>query len=168
MTLEISESTTPLGDVRAVWRAGRLCRLAFAEHWQEVERALQRRFGRTERTTAAAPGQDLRQRLDAYFAGDFAALDGLAIDCGGTAFQQAVWTALRRVPAGRTTTYGELARAIGAPSAVRAVGAANGANPVAIVLPCHRVIGSDGSLTGYGGGIDRKRWLLRHEGVLLV
>jgi methylated-DNA-[protein]-cysteine S-methyltransferase len=83
---------------------------------------------------------------------------------GGTEFQRAVWTALCTIPAGQTLTYKGLAARIGKPAAIRAVGLANGANPVGIVVPCHRVIGSDGSLTGYGGGVDRKRWLLAHEG----
>jgi methylated-DNA-[protein]-cysteine S-methyltransferase len=87
----------------------------------------------------------------------------IAVDTGGTAFQQRVWKELRKIPAGRTVSYGCIAAAIGAPSAVRAVGAANGANPVGIVLPCHRVVGSNGQLTGYGGGLERKRWLLAHE-----
>ena len=105
--------------------------------------------------------------LRAYFAGNLQALDTLDVDPMGTPFQLRVWTALRSVPAGRTASYTDIARAIGAPTATRAVGAANGANPIAIVVPCHRIIGSGGSLVGYGGGLDRKRWLLEHEGVLL-
>jgi methylated-DNA-[protein]-cysteine S-methyltransferase len=89
----------------------------------------------------------------------------VAVELNGTAFQKEVWTALRRISAGTTISYSTLAARIGQKAAVRAVGAANGANPVAIVVPCHRVIGADGSLTGYGGGLDRKRWLLAHEGV---
>jgi methylated-DNA-[protein]-cysteine S-methyltransferase len=84
----------------------------------------------------------------------------------GTSFQQRVWRALRSLPYGRTTTYGRVARRIRHPSAARAVGLANGRNPIPIIVPCHRVIGADGSLTGYGGGLDRKAWLLQHEGVL--
>jgi methylated-DNA-[protein]-cysteine S-methyltransferase len=105
----------------------------------------------------------LRRSLDAYFAGALDALDNVAIDPGGTPFQQSVWSALRRVPPGETTTYLALARTIGAPAAVRAVGAANGANPIWLVIPCHRAIGSDGRLVGYAGGLERKRWLLEHE-----
>ena len=104
-------------------------------------------------------------RLDEYFAGHLAVLDEIPVELNGTSFQQRVWNALRAIRAGTTSSYGSLARTIGAPSAVRAVGAANGANPVALIVPCHRVIGSNGSLTGYGGGLDRKRWLLQHEGV---
>ena len=88
------------------------------------------------------------------------------VDTGGTAFQRDVWSALRQIPCGETTSYGAMAKSMGRPGAARAVGITNGRNPVALVLPCHRVIGADGSLTGYAGGIERKRWLLRHEGAL--
>jgi methylated-DNA-[protein]-cysteine S-methyltransferase len=101
--------------------------------------------------------------LRAYFDGQLEAIDALVTDGEGTPFQRRVWRALRRIPAGSTCSYGELARTVGAPRASRAVGAANGANPIGLVVPCHRVIGSDGSLTGYGGGLERKRWLLAHE-----
>jgi methylated-DNA-[protein]-cysteine S-methyltransferase len=100
----------------------------------------------------------------AYFEGDLAALDPLAVAPSGTDFQRKVWTTLREIPCGSTWSYGQLAARLGNPKAVRAVGLANGANPLGIVLPCHRVIGADGSLTGYGAGIERKRWLLEHEG----
>jgi methylated-DNA-[protein]-cysteine S-methyltransferase len=111
------------------------------------------------------PSAEVLERLRRYFDGDIAALDEIAVDPVGTPFQRRVWTALRDVRAGTTTSYSELARRIGTPNAVRAVGAANGANPIPIVIPCHRVIGADGRLVGYGGGLDRKRWLLAHEGV---
>lgn len=103
------------------------------------------------------------RQLGEYFAGERTAFD-LPLDPAGTPFQQRVWAALRAIPFGETRSYGEVARAIGQPSAVRAVGAANGRNPISIVVPCHRVIGSDGSMTGFGGGIENKRWLLAHEG----
>jgi methylated-DNA-[protein]-cysteine S-methyltransferase len=105
---------------------------------------------------------DARRQLDAYFAGDLTAFD-LPLDAEGTAFQHAVWRALCAIGYGETVSYGELARRIGKPRAVRAVGLANGRNPLAIVVPCHRVIGADGSMTGYGGGIERKIFLLGHE-----
>jgi methylated-DNA-[protein]-cysteine S-methyltransferase len=109
---------------------------------------------------------DILAALRAYFRGDLTALDGIPVDPeGGTPFQREVWLMLRGIPAGSTWSYQELARRVGRPSAVRAVGAANGANPVPLVLPCHRVIGANGRLVGYGGGLDRKRWLLGHEGV---
>ncbi len=106
--------------------------------------------------------------IRAYFRGDLGAIEGLPVTLVGTDFQRKVWTALRKIPCGETWSYGQLAARIGKPSAVRAVGLANGANPVGIVVPCHRVIGADGSLTGYGGGMQRKRWLLEHEGAARV
>jgi methylated-DNA-[protein]-cysteine S-methyltransferase len=106
----------------------------------------------------------LTAALAAYFAGELTAIDGLPVaDVEGTEFQHSVWRALREIPCGETRSYGDIARRIGKPAAVRAVGLANNANPIGIVVPCHRVIGADGSLTGYGGGLDRKRWLLAHE-----
>ncbi len=104
--------------------------------------------------------------LDAYFAGDIRALETVPTATAGTAFQRTVWRALRDIPAGETRSYGQLAAAIGQPRAVRAVGLANGANPVGIIVPCHRVVGANGSLTGYGGGLERKRWLLEFEGAV--
>jgi methylated-DNA-[protein]-cysteine S-methyltransferase len=117
-------------------------------------------------TPAADPAGAVAILRD-YFDGDIHALDRVVVEMDGTPFQRQVWTALRTVRAGRTASYSDIARAIGLPAAVRAVGAANGANPIAVVVPCHRIIGAEGSLTGYGGGLDRKRWLLEHEGVLL-
>jgi methylated-DNA-[protein]-cysteine S-methyltransferase len=114
----------------------------------------------SDRTTPS-PG---RLALEAYFAGDLHAIDDLVVETGGTAFQRQVWTTLRIIPLGETITYRGLAQTIGRPSAIRAAGLANGTNPVSVVVPCHRVIGSNGSLTGYGGGLSRKHWLLEHEG----
>jgi methylated-DNA-[protein]-cysteine S-methyltransferase len=112
---------------------------------------------------AANPG-GLSAALTAYFAGDLAAIEKLPVsESAGTPFQRSVWRALRGIPCGESRSYGDIARAIGRPSAVRAVGLANGSNPICIVVPCHRVIGSNGKLVGYGGGVERKRWLLTHE-----
>jgi methylated-DNA-[protein]-cysteine S-methyltransferase len=108
----------------------------------------------------------LSAALAAYFAGDLRAIEGLPTVLRGTDFQRRVWSALLEIPCGETWSYGQLARHIGNPAAVRAVGLANGANPIGIVVPCHRVIGADGTLTGYGGGLERKRWLLAHERAL--
>jgi methylated-DNA-[protein]-cysteine S-methyltransferase len=114
-------------------------------------------------STAIVPTlQAAAEQLQEYFAGVRRQFD-LPLDAGGTEFQRQVWQALLEIPFGVTWSYGELARHIGRPGASRAVGLANGANPISIVIPCHRVIGANGSLTGYGGGIERKRWLLRHE-----
>ncbi len=104
----------------------------------------------------------------AYFGGELDALEDLPTKTSGTEFETTVWQTLRRIPVGHTWSYKALAEAIGRPKAVRAVGAANGRNPISLVLPCHRVIGADGSLTGYGGGLERKAWLLRHEGALVI
>lgn len=105
---------------------------------------------------------EARRQLDEYFAGERLAFD-LPLAPSGTPFQLRVWAALREIPYGATTSYGEIARHLGDPRATRAVGAANGRNPISIIVPCHRVIGASGSLTGFGGGLDRKRWLLEHE-----
>jgi methylated-DNA-[protein]-cysteine S-methyltransferase len=106
--------------------------------------------------------------VKAYFAGELTAIDGILVETGGTVFQRSVWAALREIPVGQTLSYGALATRLQCPKAVRAVGLAKGANTMGIVVPCHRIIGSDGSLTGYGGGVARKRWLLNHEGVELA
>ena len=162
MTLDVSEFRSPIGTLVLAVRDGVLCALVFAEGWAHHRARLTRRFG----AVAFRRAQDragVSGRLAAYFAGDLHALDGLAVDAGGAPFQRRVWAALRRIPPGETVSYQTLARRIGSPAAVRAVGAANGANPVGIVVPCHRVIGADGRLTGYAGGLARKRWLLAHE-----
>lgn len=101
--------------------------------------------------------------IASYFDGELGAIDRISVETAGTLFQRKVWLALRDIPCGATTSYGAFAKRIGHPAAVRAVGTANGANPIAVVLPCHRVIGANGSLTGYGGGMERKSWLLDHE-----
>lgn len=162
-TLSIVEVASPIGPLLCVADAAGLCAVEFADVGERMRASLRRRFGKF--ALADADPFAARKHLGAYFAGALAAIDALPLSTGGTPFQQAVWAALRRVPAGTTIAYRELAARTGRPAAVRAAGHANGANPVSIVVPCHRAIGSDGSLTGYGGGIDRKRWLLAHEGV---
>ena len=112
---------------------------------------------------ARDPG-GLTRAMRAYFKGDLGIIDKLPVETPGTPFQRSVWQALSKIRRGRTISYAELARRIGKPRAVRAAGLANGQNPISIVVPCHRVIGSDGTLTGYGGGLPRKKWLLEHEG----
>jgi methylated-DNA-[protein]-cysteine S-methyltransferase len=125
---------------------------------------LQRWYPEVPVKEASDPG-GARRVLNRYFQGELESLDELSVELHGTNFQKRVWQALRSVRAGTTASYTDLAKNVGAPAAVRAVGAANGANPIAVVLPCHRIIGSNGSLVGYGGGLQRKRWLLAHEGV---
>jgi methylated-DNA-[protein]-cysteine S-methyltransferase len=136
--------------------------------WEDYEtrmwRLLRLQYGSEIELGEGSAPKSIRDPLNAYFAGDFSALDRIEIEMGGTPFQRKLWTALRTIAPGTTSTYGALALQIGSPAAIRAVGAANGANPISIVLPCHRVIGSDRRLTGYGGGLERKRWLLTHEG----
>jgi methylated-DNA-[protein]-cysteine S-methyltransferase len=161
--LRVDRTATPLGTLLVVARNDRLC----AAHWEDCQPRLLAQLGRRfpdgyVQEPAANPG-GLTASLAAYFRGDLDAIDAIPIDPGGTPFQRAVWDALRSIPCGRTLTYAALAAAIGQPSAARAVGHANGANPVSIVVPCHRLVGANGSLTGYGGGIERKRWLLAHE-----
>jgi methylated-DNA-[protein]-cysteine S-methyltransferase len=165
MDLFLDRMSSPIGVLRLVWSKtdGDVTLRMLDLHDEDgLERALARQYGPCRLISAAAP-PEIRQPLEAYFAGDVSAIDRIPVDAAGTPFQRQVWAALRQIPAGSTTTYGELAARIGRPSACRAVGLANGSNPVAIVVPCHRVIGANGSLTGYGGGLARKRWLLDHE-----
>jgi methylated-DNA-[protein]-cysteine S-methyltransferase len=136
--------------------------LEFADHADRMHRLLRSQYGRVELRSGPAPAA-IRKALDAYFDGDYGAVNRIRVTTGGTPFQKSVWEALRSIPAGSTVSYGAIAARIGRASAARAVGAANGANPVSIVVPCHRVIGSSGALTGYGGGVSRKQWLLDHE-----
>jgi methylated-DNA-[protein]-cysteine S-methyltransferase len=157
---------TPIGIMLIVTdRDGALRAADFLDYEPRMLMLLRRQYagqGAVRLDEGAMPAS-LRGALDAYFAGDLAAIDRLPVKTGGTAFQREVWRALRTIPPGTTTTYGKLAAQIGMPKAARAVGLANGANPVGLVVPCHRVIGSDASLTGYGGGLARKQWLLTHE-----
>lgn len=165
-TVLVDHVSSPIGRITFATHAGKVCGLGLGDGWPRIEACVARRFG--ARAIRRGEQPRLRRALEAYFAGKIDALDSLEVDLGGTPFQAKVWKALRTVKAGRTASYGDIARRIGKPAAVRAVGLANGRNPVSLVVPCHRIIGSDGSLTGYGGGLDRKRWLLRHEGALLA
>lgn len=153
---------SPIGELVGFVKDGALCGLDFGGDDYSARAVLERRFGPLELRQPDRP-PEARDRLEAYLAGVLEAIDAIRVDTGGTEFQRKVWAALRRIPAGRTASYSELARTVGAPSAVRAAGTANGQNPVPVVIPCHRVVRSDGSLGGYGGGLDRKRWLLDHE-----
>jgi methylated-DNA-[protein]-cysteine S-methyltransferase len=158
---------TPAGEALVMWDKDQTLRVFdWAGYEPRMRRLLERHYGPTEPKSAPAP-KPLKDALTGYFDGDLKSLDTIVCATGGTPFQRAVWAALRDIPAGTTLSYGALAQRIGKPAALRAVGLANGANPIGLVVPCHRVIGADGSLTGYGGGIERKRWLLRHEGVAI-
>ncbi len=134
----------------------------FGDYEQRMRTLLGRHYGSFALHDGTAPAT-ITRALDVYFAGDLAAIVPIASVTGGTSFQREVWLALRSIPAGSRTTYGALAAQLGRPSASRAIGLANGANPVAIIVPCHRVVGANGTLTGYGGGLERKQWLLDHE-----
>lgn len=155
---------TPIGVALVVTdETGALRAFDFEDYEPRMRTLVRRHYGETPTVAGRAP-EPVREAMGRYFAGQLDALDGLAWRTNGTAFQRRVWSGLTTIPAGETLSYKGLADRIGAPTAMRAVGLANGANPVAVVVPCHRVIGSNGSLTGYGGGLPRKTWLLRHEG----
>lgn len=159
---------TPLGQMLVVCDArGRLRAVDWSDFEARMQRLLERHYGQAGlRLRDGRAPERIRHAIERYFAGDLQALDGIETATAGTAFQREVWAALRQIPAGATESYGQLAARLGRPKAVRAVGLANGANPIGVVVPCHRVIGADKSLTGYGGGLPRKRWLLSHEGAL--
>jgi methylated-DNA-[protein]-cysteine S-methyltransferase len=162
--------TTPLGPL---WI---LCDEQFrlrAVEWEEYSDRMVQLLGvhyRVEgyqRVSGTNPG-GLSDRLHDYFDGDLGVIETLPTATAGTEFQREVWKTLRTIPCGQVMHYGQLAEQLGRAGAARAVGAANGSNPVSIVVPCHRVIGRNGTMTGYAGGVSRKEWLLRHEGYLLL
>jgi methylated-DNA-[protein]-cysteine S-methyltransferase len=154
---------TPIGEALLVTdEMGSLRGFDWSDYEARMRLLFRRHYGSLELAKRVAP-KAVRAAIEAYFAGDFAALRTIRWETAGTPFQRAVWKALTTIPAGATLSYGALAARLGMPKAVRAVGLANGANPIGVVVPCHRVIGADGSLTGYGGGLERKRWLLEHE-----
>ncbi|WP_293904499.1 methylated-DNA--[protein]-cysteine S-methyltransferase [Phenylobacterium sp.] len=161
-TLTLERIATPIGTALVVTDEAGVLR---AFNWTDYEAAMlgwiRRRYPKAALSEGRGP---LGPVFDAYFAGRIDAFETVAWEGAGTAFQRQVWAALCTIPAGETWSYAQLAARIGRPTAVRAVGLANGSNPVALVVPCHRVIGSNGALTGYGGGLSRKRWLLEHEG----
>jgi methylated-DNA-[protein]-cysteine S-methyltransferase len=161
--LFIDRVPSPIGNFTLVWDEAQVLRAAeFDGHDARMRRLLRRHHGAVEPEMGQAPAA-LAEPIAAFFAGEIDAIDAIPVATSGTEFQQRVWAELRRIPPGTSTTYGALAATIGRPDACRAVGLANGSNPTPIVVPCHRVIGSNGSLTGFGGGLDRKRWLLAHE-----
>ncbi len=161
MKLWLDRLASPIGTILLVSDGEALRALDFSDYEERMRVLLRRYYGDFVLKEGAAG--EAGRHLGGYFDGDLAAPERIAIRTEGSAFQRRVWAALTKIPPGGTSSYGRLAAAIGAPTASRAVGLANGANPIAIVVPCHRVIGADGSLTGYGGGLARKAWLLRHE-----
>jgi methylated-DNA-[protein]-cysteine S-methyltransferase len=164
-TFLLERFATPTGRMLVVTdERGTLRAIDWEDHEERMQRLMRRYYRKpTVELRATRSASAARRALEAYFAGELDAIDALATASHGTEFQRAVWKGLRHIPRGQTLSYGALASKIGRPAAVRGVGAANGANPIAIVVPCHRVIGADSTLTGYGGGLDRKRWLLAHE-----
>jgi methylated-DNA-[protein]-cysteine S-methyltransferase len=165
LTLHVEQLSSPLGPMLLMTDEQQTLRmLDWVDCQERMDRLLRRQYGpdRT-RTVPGARRTAARDAMEAYFAGDLTAIDRLPVANGGTDFQRQVWAALRTIPAGQTCSYGQLAAAIDRPKAVRALGLANGANPIGIVVPCHRVIGANAALTGYGSGLPRKAWLLEHE-----
>ncbi len=165
MLLHYDEFDSPIGRILFVSDGEAVCALDFAGFEPRMNSLLARRYGNVEMRRASDP-LGLKRLLARYFAGDLHAFDSTPVRAGGSAFQESVWKALRTIPAGETWTYGQLAVKLRRPKAARAVGHANSLNPVAIIVPCHRVIGASSALTGYAGGLERKQWLLQHEGAL--
>jgi methylated-DNA-[protein]-cysteine S-methyltransferase len=164
MLLYYDEHDSPIGRMMFASDGQAVCSLEFSDREDRMKTLLTRRFGDVE--LKRGDPMKLKAQLGDYFDGNIHALDAIRVNAGGTEFQQFVWTALRTIPAGETRSYGQLAAELHRPKASRAVGHANSLNPVAIIVPCHRVIGASSALTGYAGGLERKRWLLHHEGAL--
>ena len=166
--LGVDRLDTPIGTALLVIDGdGRLCALDWEDHETRLRQLLRLQHGTVALRDSRAP-REIRAGLSAYFEGDLASLATIKWRLAGTAFQRKVWTALTRIPPGTTMSYGALAAQLDMPKAMRAVGHANGANPISVVIPCHRLIGAGGSLVKYGSGLERKRWLLAHEGVTLA
>ena len=168
LEFRIDRLPTPVGELQIVADdQGNLRTIDWTEHEARMRLLLDRYYGKGR--YALRPSRNpggLTAAMRDYFSGNVAAIDTLPVKTTGTPFQRSVWQALRTIPHGTTITYAQLAVRIGSPKAIRAAGLANGRNPISIVVPCHRVIGSNGTLTGYGGGLPRKKWLLEHEGAL--
>ncbi len=164
--LLFGEIDSPIGGILVASAGEKVCAVEFADHERQMLTRLRMRYGDFKRVTTADPGAVCPQ-IRAYLHGTFDALDEIEVDGGGTDFQRKVWAELRRIAPGEVVTYGALARRLDIPRSVRAVARANALNPVNIAVPCHRVIGANGTLTGYSGGLARKRWLLEHEGASL-
>jgi methylated-DNA-[protein]-cysteine S-methyltransferase len=164
--LSIDRIETPIGEMLIVAdHDGNLRAVDWTDHETRMHNLLRLHYGEDGfRLEQARNPSRLTNAISSYFAGELTAIDMLPVQTAGTPFQRDVWRALREITCGSTLSYAKLAERIGRPTAVRAVGLANGSNPIGVVVPCHRVIGANGSLTGYGGGIERKRWLLQHEG----
>ena len=168
MNLFLDKMATPVGEITFSFdEKGVLHSLDFLKEGRSPVFSLERFYKAANLKNRKSP-DDLRRSLEAYFSGDLLSLEKISIALPGTKFQRSVWEALCEIPAGTTCSYGDIASKLKNPGAMRAVGMANNANPIAIVVPCHRVIGASGAMVGYGSGIARKTWLLRHEGVDIV
>ena len=163
-TFSVDRLETPIGAALIITDAdGVLRAFDWEDHVTRIRELLRLQYGAVELKEARAP-KAIRSALSSYFKGDLAALRTIAWRIAGTPFQRKVWMALPNIRAGTTMTYGALAAKLGAPNAMRAVGHANGSNPISVVIPCHRLVGANGALIKYGSGLERKRWLLQHEG----
>ncbi|MEM8615070.1 MAG: methylated-DNA--[protein]-cysteine S-methyltransferase [Cyanobacteria bacterium P01_H01_bin.105] len=174
-SLRLSTLSSPIGTILLVTDKETLVSLDYEGYEPRMMHLLEKRYGPFELVKISPDSEhcskfetDLTVRICAYLDGDLTAINTILVNPGGTTFQATVWQALRSIPVGTVMSYGDLARQLGNPGAVRAVGTTNGLNPISIVVPCHRVIGANGNLTGYAGGLERKRWLLNHEGVDLA
>ncbi|MBR1285940.1 methylated-DNA--[protein]-cysteine S-methyltransferase [Bradyrhizobium sp. AUGA SZCCT0177] len=166
-TFNLDRLQTPIGTALLVTDSGGVLRaLDWEEHGPRMKELLRLQYGLVDLKEVRSP-KELRVALTGYFKGDLDRLNAIKWRVAGTPFQQKVWTALPKIPAGTTMSYGALAAKLNAPKAMRAVGHANGSNPISVVVPCHRLIGANGALVKYGGGLERKRWLLEHEGVVI-
>lgn len=164
-TVYLDRMQTPLGQLLLAHSGDQLCLLDFEDYESRFKTVLAHRFGSLPHAEEPMP-PSMKDAFMAYFDGVLNALDSIPVHTAGTSFQQLVWGMLRRIAPGETWSYAQLAKAVGHPGASRAVGTANARNPIALIIPCHRVIDSQGRLAGYSGGTERKRWLLRHEGAI--
>jgi methylated-DNA-[protein]-cysteine S-methyltransferase len=167
MELLIDRIDSAIGTILLVSDGESLCALDYADYEERMRTLLQRHY-REFHLQAVVNPQGFSSRIRAYLAGDLGSLNSIPINTGGTVFQHRVWSTLRTIPPGTVLSYGEMASRLGKSTSYRAVGMTNALNPIAIVVPCHRLVGANGALTGYAGGLERKRWLLQHEGVDLV
>lgn len=165
--LFLGDLPSPIGDLKIMWNEDGLHFVEFDHEGGRFDTA-NRDWSPTKAPAGLIKETTYPTAFENYFGGDMAAFDDLALVYDGTPFQLSVWAELQRIPPGATWSYGDLAKNIGQPGASRAVGMANHNNPIGIIIPCHRVIGADGSMTGYGGGMERKHWLLAHEGAILL
>lgn len=163
LRLQTIEQDHAIGPIHVVADGSTLMAMEFGDIDHRLMPMLRARYGAGVAPEPVDDMHEIAATVRAYFDGDIRAVDRLAVDGGGTEFQRQAWKALRAIPPGEKRTYGEMAAMLGRSNAARAVGSANALNPISLVVPCHRLVGSNGALTGYGGGIERKRWLLAHE-----